>query len=44
MSEKVISSSEDLRKLQLIELKMIVVVERICRKYQIEYFLVGERF
>lgn len=41
MREKVILSSEDLRKLQLIELEMIVEVDRICRKYQIEYSLDG---
>lgn len=41
MSEKVELSAEDLRKLQLIELEMIVEVDRICRKNGIEYSLDG---
>ncbi len=41
MSEKVILSPEDLRTLQLIELEMIVEVDRICRKYNIKYSLDG---
>lgn len=41
MNEKVELSSEALRNLQLIELEMIVEVDRICRKYQIEYSLDG---
>lgn len=41
MSEMVILSSEELRTLQLIELEMVVEVDRICRKYGIEYSLDG---
>ena len=41
MSEKVILSPEDLRTLQLLELEMLVEVDRICRKYGIEYSLDG---
>lgn len=41
MSEKVVLSAEDLRKLQLIELEMIVEVDRICRKNGIDYSLDG---
>lgn len=41
MSDKVELSAEDLRTLQLIELEMIVEVDRICRKNGIEYSLDG---
>lgn len=41
MNKKVILSSEELRNLQLIELEMLVEVDRICRKYNIEYSLDG---
>lgn len=41
MSEKVVLSAEDLRKLQLIELEMIVEVDRICRNNGIQYSLDG---
>lgn len=36
---KNIMPKEDLRKLQLIQLEMLLEVDRICRKYNIEYFL-----
>lgn len=32
---------ELLRKLQLMELEMLIEVDRICRKYDIQYFLDG---
>ena len=38
-SEKKIMPPEDLRKLQLIELEMLLEVDRICRENAIEYFL-----
>lgn len=41
MSEKVILSESGLRQLQLNELEMLVEVDRICRKYQIQYSLDG---
>ncbi|MCI9081052.1 MAG: LicD family protein [Lachnospiraceae bacterium] len=41
MSKKVELSSEDLRTLQLIELEMIVEVDRICRNNGIQYSLDG---
>lgn len=41
MNEKVTLSPEELRKLQLIELEMVVEIDRICRKYGIEYSLDG---
>lgn len=41
MSKKVALSPEELRKLQLILLEMLVEVDRICRKYGIEYSLDG---
>lgn len=41
MSERVILSPEELRNLQLLELEMLVEVDRICRKYEIEYSLDG---
>lgn len=41
MAEKVILPPEELRTLQLIELEMLVEVDRICRKYGIEYSLDG---
>lgn len=41
MGEKVTLSPEKLRNLQLIELEMLVEVDRICRKYGIEYSLDG---
>lgn len=41
MSKKVSLSPKELRNLQLIELEMLVEVDRICRKYKIEYSLDG---
>lgn len=41
MSEKITLSKEKLRQLQLVELEMIVEVDRICRKYKIKYSLDG---
>ena len=41
MSEKVELSQKDLRTLQLIELEMIVEVDRICKKNDIKYSLDG---
>lgn len=41
MQEKIVLSPEELRQLQLTELEMIVEVDRICRKYQIQYSLDG---
>lgn len=41
MSEKVTLTPEELRTLQLLELEMLVEVDRICRKYGIEYSLDG---
>ena len=41
MGEKVTLSPAKLRNLQLIELEMLVEVDRICRKYNIEYSLDG---
>ena len=41
MSKKVELSAKDLRKLQLIELEMIVEVDRICRNNGIQYSLDG---
>ena len=41
MAELVKLSQEDLRQLQLIELEMIVEVDRICKKYNIQYSLDG---
>lgn len=41
MSEKVVLSQEDLRKLQLIEIEMLAEVDRICRKNGIEYSIDG---
>lgn len=41
MSKKIILSKEELRTLQLIELEMLVEVDRICRKYGIWYSLDG---
>ena len=32
---------KDLRKLQLIELEILIELDRICRKYDIEYFLIA---
>ncbi len=34
-------SSEELRKLQRIELEMLIEVDRICRKHNIQYSLDG---
>lgn len=31
----------DLRKMQLIQLEMLVELDRICRKYEIEYFIIA---
>lgn len=39
--EKVVLSGDDLRALQLIELEMLVEVDRICRKHKIHYSLDG---
>ncbi len=41
MNEKIVLSQKDLRTLQLIELEMIVEVDRICRKNHIQYTLDG---
>ena len=41
MQEKVTLSQAGLRNLQLLELEMLVEVDRICRKYGIEYSLDG---
>ena len=41
MGEKIKLSKKDLRNLQLIELEMIVEVDRICRKNHIKYTLDG---
>lgn len=41
MNEKLVLSQKDLRTLQLIELEMIVEVDRICRKNGIEYSIDG---
>lgn len=41
MEKKVTLSPERLRNLQLLELEMLVEVDRICRKYKIEYSLDG---
>ena len=38
-TEKLIMPPRDLRKLQLIELEMLLEVDRICRENDIEYFL-----
>lgn len=38
-SEKKIMPKNDLRKLQLIELEILLEADRICRKHDIEYFL-----
>ncbi|GHV07690.1 LPS cholinephosphotransferase [Spirochaetia bacterium] len=34
-------SDEDLRKVQLLQLKSLLEVKRICEKYDIKYFLIG---
>lgn len=39
MEERLKMPPEDLRKLQMIELEMLLEVDRICRKHQIRYFL-----
>lgn len=39
MEEQIIIPQEDLRKLQLIQLEMLLEVDRICRENNIEYFL-----
>ena len=31
----------DLRKMQLIQLEMLTEFDRICRKYEIEYFIIA---
>lgn len=41
MSEPIMLSAEELRNLQLIELEMLVEVDRICRKHKITYTLDG---
>lgn len=38
-AEKKVMPPEDLRKLQLIELEMLLEVDRICRKNEIQYFI-----
>lgn len=37
--EKIIMPAKDLRKLQLIELEMLLELDRICRKNNVKYFL-----
>ena len=39
MKEKKIMPKEDLRKLQLIELEMLLEVDRICRENKIRYMI-----
>lgn len=40
-NEKKHMPEKDLRKLQLIELEILIELDRICRKYDIEYFLIA---
>lgn len=35
------SLSNDLREVQMIELEMLLELDRICRKYDIQYFLLA---
>ena len=37
--EKLVMSSEDLRKMQLIQLNMLIEFDKVCRKYNIKYIL-----
>ena len=39
MAKGIKMPAEDLRKLQMIELEMLLEVDRICRQHQIQYFL-----
>ena len=39
--ETITLSNKQLRKLQMVELDILVEVDRICRKHNIEYFLAG---
>lgn len=41
MSEKYVLSKEELRRVQLIQLELICEVDRICKKYNIRYNMVG---
>ena len=39
MNKAIKMPQQDLRKLQMIELEMLLEIDRICRKHNIEYFL-----
>ena len=41
MAQEYQISDTELRQLQMIELEMLVELDRICKKYQIEYSLDG---